>query len=109
MANTCTFCCPTSSLVSSLLVMSASWSATSAALATHGNNQSTLFLPSRQLGPTGAPDWLLTEAEHTCRHLDGVNVGAIPEVCSRPIGGQRVRVNQTGRKRAKGKKRKIFR
>lgn len=79
--------------------MSASCSATSAAFAAHGNNQSASFSPSRQLGPTGAPDWLLAEAERTCGHLDGVDVGAVPEVCSRPIGGQRVRVDQTGRER----------
>ena len=52
--------------------------------------------------------WLLL-AERTCRHLDGVDVRAVTEVCRRPIGREVQCVDLTGRHERKTTSRKTER
>lgn len=65
------------------------------------NHSSNLIL-ILTFGSVCVSDWLL--AERTCRHLDGVDVRAVTEVCRRPIGREVQRVDLTGRQRERDNK-----
>lgn len=61
-----------------------------------------IFILILTFGSVYVSDWLL--AKRTCRHLDGVDVRAVTEVCRRPIGREVQCVDLTGRQRERDNK-----